>query len=206
MFKFHKIGNKVASGWMCLISSEEELKAHLEYMGRRVWKNWIDIKDSPEDKDGHCKTNEASVYKGLLFSHIDLEGKDTTAHFRGENKKHKAKTMSMPDCISYLSKISTQSAINIFLQNEEVYVSKNGACRPSTKIYDYESILERQKSKSYIYPTISKDEFDIKKWQGGNHFYILQNGTSIAIDKQFKWNTVGAAQDALNKHWKRTKN
>lgn len=186
-FKFHKIGNNVASGWYCLIDSIEVLTVHIEHMGRRVAQNWILIKDSPEDKDGHCGTQEAGMYKTLL---------------RLEMAKNNVDKMSMMDSLDFMTKLSLSSLMNIFQENGEVYVAQNGSCRPSTRLLDCEEILEKVISENYVYPTRSKDEFDIKQWVGGRHYYVMENGKSIEIDGKIKWNTCNAAEEALKTHFR----
>ncbi len=185
-FKFHKIGNDVASGWYALIDSSEALLAHLDYMGQRVVKNWKFIKDSPDNKEGHCKTQEAANLKTLLtleMQRLDLE------------------QMGMPECINYLSDITTRAVREIFKENGKVYTSKNGSCRPDTKLLDCEKILEEAESKDYVFPVRSKKDLKIHKWPGGKHYYIFEDGVSITIGNQIKWNTAQYAQDALDRYW-----
>ena len=186
MFKFHKIGNEIAQGWHCLITSEKEMKAHLDHMARRVWRNWAIIKASPENKEGHCATQEAAGYKILLTMEMERRG---------------IEKISFLDAIGYLTELATKSAIDTFARNGEVYVSRNGSCRPDTTIGLHESILEKTTRKEYTYPVVSKRDYSITKWPGGNHFYVMENGNSIPIDGKTKWNTVKAAQYALDWHW-----
>lgn len=190
MFKFHQIGNEVAKGWYCLIDTEEALAAHLTYMGHRVWENWKHIKDSPEYKDGHCRTQEAGMLKTCLMLHIEQSGKEE---------------MSMPDCIEFLGDIMTKAVIEIFNEDGKVYVGRNGACRPTTTLLDCESILDKIKSKDYVFPVKSKRDLQVHKWTGGKHFYILDNGKSIILDGVIKWKTITAAEDALDRYWRRVK-
>lgn len=188
MFKFHKIGNEIAQGWYCLITSEEEMKAHMEHIGRRVWRNWGIIKDSPNNKEGHCATSEAGAYKQLLTL---------------EMARRNVEEISVVEAIKYLTEIATKPAINIFVKEGKVYVSHNGACRPNTSLLENEEILEKRTCKDYIYPVHSKSEYKIDKWPGGNHFYIMENGNSIPIDGKIKWKTIQAAEDALHFHCRR---
>ena len=186
MFKFHQIGNGVSQGWYCLVDSDEAMEAHMQHMGRRVLMNWRYIKASPEDKEGHTATAEAGAYKTLITLKMEREGKET---------------ISFADAIMFLTEIATKAVIEIYHKNGQVYVSKNGACRPDTKLLDGEEILDKTIRKDYIYPVRSKKEYKITRWPGGNHYYILENGNSIGFNGVNKWNTVSLAQDALNLHW-----
>ena len=187
MFKFHKIGNNVSQGWCCLISSDKEMQAYLDYMARRVLMNWRYIKASPEDKEGHCATSEAGAYKTLLIL---------------EMKRRGVEKISFVDSIEFLTKIATKSAINIFHKNGKVYVSRVGTCRPDTNLLDYEEILDKTARKDFVFPVRSKKDYKIDRWPGGNHFYIFEHDNSIEIDGVSKWNTVSLAQQALDSHWK----
>lgn len=186
MFKFHKIGNNTSKGWMCLITSDKEMQTYLDYMARRVLMNWIYIKASPEDKEGHCATSEAGAYKILLIIEMAKKG---------------VEKMSLVDSIEFLTKIATKSAIDTFIRNGEVYVSRVGACRPDTTLLDCEEIVEKTVRKDFVFPVKSKTDYKITRWPGGNHYYILENDNSIEIDGVSKWNTAGLAQQALNEHW-----
>ncbi len=189
-FKFHKIGNKVASGWYCLIDSEVAYKTYLEYMGIRVAKNYIDIADSPVNKEGHCRTQEAGYHKTLLTMEMGRRG---------------IEKMPMMDCLNYMVEVSTKAVINIFKENGKLYVGRNGSCRPSTTLLNCEEILEKTTSKRFAFPNTSKKDLKIQKWPGGNHFYVLENGNSIVIDGKGKWNTVNAAQNALDTYYRQIK-
>jgi len=184
MFKFHKIGNDVASGWYCLVDSQEALDAHTEHMSKRTLTNWKDIKNSPDDKGGHCRTVEAGQYKYLLQTHMEFNN---------------IEKMDMVDCLDFISG-SLKSSLEVFKREGEVYVAENGACRPSTKLLDCESILEERELDDYVYPHHSEKDFKIRKWQGGRHYYILENGNSITLDGRTKWNTCQGAEDALADH------
>ena len=78
-----------------------------------------------------------------------------------------------------------------------VFLSKNGSCRASTELLDCESILEELELDNYVYPHYSEKNFKIRKWQGGRHYYILENGNSIKLDDRIKWNTYQGAENAL---------
>jgi len=186
MFRFHKIGNDVAQGWYCLITLDEEMKAHAEHMGRRVWRNWKLIKDSPKNREGHCVTSEAGAYKTLLTMEMARRG---------------IEKISFSDAIIYLTDLAMQSTLEVFAREGEVYVSRNGACRPNINILEHEEILEKVVRKDYIYPVHTKNEYSIVKWPGGNHFYVMENGNSIPIDGQIKWKTCEVAQQKLDWHW-----
>ena len=189
MFKFHKIGNEVSQGWYCLITSDEEMKAHLDHMARRVFRNWMIIKGSPENKEGHCATTEAGGYKMLLTMEMGRRG---------------IEKISFADAIEYLTGIATKSAVDIFDRNGEVYVSRNGGCRPDTHLLLNESILAETTCKDYAFPVVSRKEYNVSRWPGGNHFYVMENGNSIPINGKIKWKTVQAAEAALHFHCRRT--
>jgi len=184
-FTFHKIGNDVAQGWYLLIQSEKQLESFLEYMARRVVNNWKLIKDSPKNKGGHTANQESGMLKGLLTMEMEHRGQ---------------KQMSLVDCITYLSDTATKAVIEIFTKEGEAYVAKNGGVRPTTILLDCESIVDTIVRDDLVFPSDGKKAYKISRWPGGNHFYILENGTSVPIDGKCKWKTVGAAEDALAFH------
>lgn len=186
MFKFHKIGNHIASGWYCLIDSDEALQAHLDHMTRRVLLNWTIIKASPENKEGHTATVEAGGYKTLITLEMERRG---------------IEKISFVDGIEFLSRIATKSTIDIYKRNGSVYVTSNGGCRPDTSIREYEELLDKTTSKNYVFPTKSKKDFKIIKWPGGNHYYITENGNTIELYGHSKWNRAQDAQRDLDCHW-----
>ena len=189
-YTFHKIGNQISSGWYCLINNSQTLLDYLDYMGKRQYKNWCFIKDSPESKDGHCKTQEASNLKTLLTLEMSRKG---------------IEEMSMPAGLNYLIHVSTKSVIEVFNREGEVYASRKGACRPSTKLLDCEKVIEERYSNEFIFPSNDYVKTEIKRWPLGKHFYILIDGISVEIEGQVKWNTVKAAEEALADYVKESK-
>ena len=187
-FVFHKVGNSYAQGWYLLIQTEEQLEVFLHHMAHRVVSNWKLIKDSPENKGGHTANQESGMLKYLLTLEMERRGQ---------------KKISMPKGIEFLSNVAISVVIEIFIREGEVYVTKNGAARPNTKLLDCEAILDTRVCADLIFPTDEKNSYSITKWPGGNHFYILENGTSIPIDGKCKWKTVGASEDALAFHKRR---
>ncbi len=92
MFEFHRVGwingdNKQTSGWYCYITKWEQMMAYFEYSGSLIAHAWMDVKNSPDYKMGHCRTTMGNVAKTLLQMKMEKDGK---------------KQMSMPNCINYL--------------------------------------------------------------------------------------------------------
>jgi len=188
-FEFHKIGNNVASGWVCLVDTYSKLLTVGDSIGVQSAIIWQDIKRSPQDKDGHCRTREASCIKTLLG--LEME-------------KREISTMSMPECIFFITNLKMQALEEIFNREGAVYISKNGGCRPSVELLDNEEILEKCTSSSFVFP-VTDDEIDIIKWPGGNHFYVQVDGKNVSIEGQHKWNTVKSAEVAIKQYMREIK-
>jgi len=176
-------GNEV-SGWLALIDTQEKLEDYLALQSYENAQIWFDIKSSPEDKDGHCPTTKASVYKTLLMIKAEKEGK---------------KQINLVDGIKHIAYLSMDTKVKIFLKDGEVYVGQNGSCR-DTHLRDDgrldEFVFDTCYNEDFIFPSISKNDVKIKKWQGGNHFYITINGITTNLKGKEKWNTIEAVEKA----------
>lgn len=196
MFEFHRLGwtngdHEEVSGWLCLIDTHEKLLAVLEHKTYEIAADWMDIKDSPEDKEGHTRTRQEGAYKQLLIMHMEKLGKSK---------------MSMVECISFIENMATKTIIQIFNTDGEVYWNAAGGCRDTHLRDDHrgvdEEIFEKCQNKDLVFPCMSTNEVKIKRWPYGQHFYISLNGITVAIDGVQKYNTIGAAEDAKKKFLK----
>jgi len=199
MFTFHRVGwinqqDEEVSGWLCLIETKDQLLAYFQYLSQDIVNIWLDIKDSPEYKEGHCRTTRANVMKYLLNIKMEKEG------------KHQ---ITMPNAINYIELISTKTIIDIFTQNGSVYVNSAGGCRITHLRNDHkgidEEIFETCKNKDFVFPTMSEKDIKITRWFGGPHFYITVKGKTVEINGVSKWNTIQAAEEDRAKYLKRNK-
>ncbi|KKM07624.1 hypothetical protein LCGC14_1732100 [marine sediment metagenome] len=206
-FEFHRVGwelenNNSVSGWYLYISNQEELKAWLHYNAIDMVEVWKDIKDSPEDKEGHCRTTRAAVHKSLL--NIEMIRRAGGSSAIGDKTRLQ---MSLCDSLEHMENLSTRSVIEIFNREGSVYVGSKGGCRSTTlnteKLQD--KVFEVYKSKKLIFPVLSKSDIKISKWQGGNHFYLQVNGHNVIVDNKIKWKTVEAAEEAKKTYIRRNR-
>lgn len=198
MFKFHRLGfidadNKEQSCWLGLIETSEQLEAYLQYMASIIAQIWIDIKDSPDYKEGHCRTTQADVAKQLL-----------TLKMEKENRKQ----IPLVEGITYLEQMFTKTAIDIFVEDGSVYVNSKGGCRDTSIRNDgriAEEIFETCVNKDFVFPTLGSDVIKITNWPGCPHFYISVNGKNVEVDGVQKWKTVTGAEEAKAKYLKRNR-
>lgn len=201
MFKFHRIGwidsdGKEVSGWNCLIETEKQLSAYMQWFSQDIAQVWIDIKDSPKNKSGHCRTTRADVMKYLLEIKMEKEGTNR---------------INLVEGISYIERILTKTLIDIYIQEGSVYVNSKGGCRYTCLRNDHkgvdEIIFETYTSKDLVFPT-PKDEVEevkITNWPLCPHFYLSINGRNIEVDGETKWKTIKGAEDAKRKFERRRK-
>jgi len=187
MFEFHRVGwinqaEEEVSGWLALITTKEQLDDFLNTTAYELANVWLDIKKSP-DKQGHCRTRKANIMKLLLNLKMEKEEKQQ---------------LPMVECISFMERIATCTVINIFCNDGEVYVGRNGACRPTHLRDDGrldEEIFERCTNKDFVFPCMSENDVTIDRWAGGPHFYIQVNGKNVEIDGEVKYNTIERAEE-----------
>jgi hypothetical protein len=194
MYEFHRVGwinadHEETSGWLCLIDTKEKLDAIFNWKAHQLAHDWVfDVSSSPKGKYGHCRTTRAGAYKDILMIHMETQGK---------------KRMSMPECISFLEKTATSTVIQIFYEEGKVYVNAAGGCRRTHLRNDGrgvdEHIFEKCTNKDLIFPCLSAKEIRVHKWPGGRHWYIQVNGKTIDVDGRHKYNTVDAAEDAMER-------
>ena len=204
-FEFHKVGKKFTdgkeiAGWWLYITDRKQLNRWLHYNARDMVQIWKDIKDSPNFKEGHCRTIRAGMFKSALWCEMEKRVKANDTDGSEEFK------MSMPDCLNFLEYFSTKSAIDIFDKNGLVYVNRKGACRHTTlniaKLE--EGILGTYKTKKLVFPILTKNDVKISKWQGGNHFYLQVNGCSVSVKNgngwEHNWKTIEAVEKARTRY------
>lgn len=201
MFKFHRIGwineaGEEISGWLCLIETKEQLLGWQRWSARDIAQVWIDIKDAPKNKLGHCRTTRANVIQQLLTMKMEKENKSQIGVVEGVN---------------YIEHILTKTAINIFIQDGSVYVNPKGGCKTVDLRNDHkgvdEVIFETYVSEDLVFPTPKEeiDEVKITNWPFCPHFYLSVNGKNIEVDGVAKWKTVKGAEDAKRKFERRRK-
>ena len=188
-FRFDKVGfydgdGNEKSGWLAKIETKEQLDIYYQFMASKNAQCWFDITASPQDKEGHCRTQYASVWKSLLNIEMAKTGR---------------KSMSVVEAVNFIEMNSTKTAIKIFLTEGSVYVNKNGGCRHTRLRNDGrldEHIFDTCTNKEFVFPSISKNEVVIKRWPQGKHFYILVDGEHIIVNGQEKFKTIEAAEQA----------
>lgn len=202
MFTFHRVGwidadGQEQSGWNCLIETKEQLLAYLDWFSHDIAQCWIDIKDSPDNKEGHCRTTRADVMKQLL--NIKMEKENRTQ-------------IGLVEAITYIEGTLTKTAINIFVTEGSVYVNAKGGCRPVDLSQDGrgfdEKIFEIHQTMDLVFPTAENRPFEevkITHWPMNPHFYLSVNGRTVTVDGVTKWNTVEAAEEAMKLFLKRNK-
>lgn len=201
MFTFHRVGwiNQVeeeVSGWLCLIETKEQLDTYLQYLAHDTAQVWCDIKDSPENKEGHCRTTRANAFKTILTIEMEKRG---------------LKQMPMVQAVTFLEQAATKTVINIFYDEGSVYANSAGGCRTTHLRNDHrgvdEKIFEIHKRKDFVFPTDKSPFEDVKitRWPGSPHFYLSVNGKNIEVDGVQKWNTVTAAEEAMESYLNRNK-
>jgi len=187
--RFDRVGfldadGEEVSGWLALIDTEEKLRRYCQYKASENAQIWFDIKNSPEDKAGHCRTRKASIYKDLLAAKIEKSGK---------------KSMNMVDALMEIAKMNCGTHIKIFLMDGAVYANQAGGCR-DTHLRDDgrcdEYIFETCYNSDFIFPSMSESNIQVVKWPGGNHFYITIDGKTTDVDGVEKWNTVKGVEEA----------
>lgn len=198
-FTFHRIGwinqnNEIISGWWGSIETEEQLDAYLLYIARDIAQIWLDIKDSPDYKEGHCRTTRADVYKYLLNMKIEREGR---------------KQIPMPEAVNYIEQEATKTTINIFVEEGSVYVNSKGGCRTVHLRDDHsgvdEEIFETCVNKDFVFPTLGEDAIKITNWPLCPHFYLFVNGKNVEVDGVQKWKTIQGAEEAKAKYLRRNR-
>lgn len=199
MFTFHRVGwidgdKEEISGWLCLIETEEQLQTYLEWKAGLIAGAWVDIKDSPEDKSGHCRTTLANAMKTMLQIKMEKEGKTR---------------LSLVEAVNYMERTLTKTPIDIFLNDGSVYINSAGGCRTTHLRNDHkgadEVLFETCTRKDFVFPTGALQTVKISKWFGGPHFYISVDGRNVEMNGVSKWNTVEAAEQAMKKYIKRNK-
>lgn len=198
MFTFHRIGfrdadGKECSAWNALLETDEQVEAYLRYMAHELAQVWIDIKDSPENKDGHCRTTRANVAKQLLTLKME---------------KEELKQISVVDGVTFLEQVFTKTAIELYCQDGSVYVNAKGGCRDTEIRNDdrvKEEIFETCINKDFVFPTLGEDVVKITNWPGCPHFYISVNGKNVQVDGVDKWKTIQGAEEAKKKYLRRNR-
>lgn len=188
-FQFDRVGfingdGEEVSCWLVKIDTEAKLERFLEIQAYEDAQIWFDIKQSPEDKMGHCKTRKASVIKDLLCSKAEKEGKNY---------------IGLTDAMKEIGKLTSSTKIKLFIEYGELYVNQKGGCRDCHLRDDGrldEFVFETCYNEDLIYPSCSLADIEITKWPYGQHFYITVNGTTMEVDGKEKWNTVEAAEEA----------
>lgn len=198
-FTFHRVGwtnedGKQTSGWLCLIKTEEHLKAYLQWRAHDIAQCWLDIKNSPDKKPGHCKTTLANVMKTLLDIKMTKENKTR---------------ISMVEAVNYMEHELTKTVVNIFCNEGEVYANSAGGYRSTHLRDDHkgvdEEIFESCVNKDFVFPTLGEDEIKISKWFVGKHYYISVNGRNVEVDGVSKWSTIDAAEEAKENYIRRNR-
>lgn len=72
--------------------------------------------------------------------------------------------------------------------------------RPSVVLPSDEEIFETYVSDKFIFPVISDHQVSIKKWCGGNHFYLMVDGGSVEFKGKIKYNTIETAEEAKKQY------
>ena len=189
MFKYHRLTNESRGeeAWLCLIDNGLDLMDALHQFDLQAGQIWKYIKDSPQHRDGHCRTYQAGTIKDLMQSHMVI---------------HNKKEMTIYEGIEFIYNFLTKAMRTIYEKEGKVYVTREGGVRPDTRLRDGEEIVEKCTSKNFVFPVLSERDIKITRWPGGNHFYIMVDGKTATLDGVYKWNTVGAAEDAKKKHLK----
>lgn len=172
------------SCWLARIDTQKKFKMYLDVQSNEDMQIWFDIKNSPEDKMGHCRTRKASTVKNLLNLRMEKEGK---------------RSINIVDGMAEIAKLTIGGKAKLFIQDGEIYVNIKGGYR-DTHLRDDgrldEFIFETCYNEDLIYPSMSSTDVEATKWFGGNHFYITVNGATTDVDGKEKWNTIEAAEEA----------
>lgn len=195
-FTFHRVGfidadDKEQSCWLLLIDTKEKLAEwHKDRAYQLANMYLFDIAGA---REGHCRTSQANAFQQILNLYILNSGR---------------KRISMPEAVNYIEQVATKTIFNLFLQDGEVYVSANGACRDTHlrndgKLDEY--IFETCTNKDSVFPTLSTDDVRIQHWDGAKHFYIAVNGNIIEIDGKTQYKTIERAQEVMDEYIKRNR-
>lgn len=188
MFIFHRIGWKddpEHSGWWLYIDTEEQLKAYFQYNAHDLAQVWFDIKDSPNYKEGHCRTSKANAMKAILNLKMEKEGKSQ---------------MSMVDCVNWMENEFNNLKVRIFLEEGAVYINSAGGCHSPHLRNDHkgvdEHIYEVHENEDLIFPVKDDVHVVITQWPMCPHYYLSVNGKHVEVDGIGKWNTIEGAESA----------
>ena len=195
MFTFHRVGwTEEHSGWLCLIETEEQLQKYLEWKAAFIAEAWVDIKNSPAEKAGHCRTALSRAMKTMLDIKMTKEGKSS---------------LSMVECVNFMERTLTATPVKIFFTDGEVYINSSGGYRTTSLRNDHrgvdEEIFGTCKRKDLIFPSSITSDIRVSRWFGGPHFYVSVDGRNVGIGGVCKWNTVQGAEAAMAKLIKRNK-
>lgn len=197
MFIFHRIGwenDSEHSGWWLYIDTFEQLLGYLKYSAHEMAQVWIDIKNSPEDKSGHCRTRKASIMKEILAIKTEQEGRTK---------------IPMIEAVNFIEQEFTGLKVKILEDEGAVYISSGGGCHGPHLRNDHkgvdEHIYDVHENKDLIFPSMTKDIVTITQWPMSPHFYLSVNGRHTDVDGVEKWNTIEAAEEAKEICLKRLK-
>lgn len=189
IFTFHRVGTSNSrSCWLCLINNGRALQEALFNISLKIPDIYMAVRKSNPDVIRHAGTQEASMMKTLLSLEIKRKG---------------IKEMPMNECLIFMEKIKTQALKNIYSEEGQVYIGRNGGVRPSVVLPSDEEIFETYVSDKFIFPVMSDRQVDVKKWCGGSHFYLMVDGGSVEFKGKAKYNTIEAAEEAKKQYLKK---
>lgn len=165
--------------WALFIEDIKDLFHYFEQSSPKMIQAYFDIKK--RSYSGHYTSNEERAI-GALFDYND------------SNRK------TFVDDIIHISDKIQGTKIKHVLKGEKLLVNCSGiGFIPYNK--KYHTIIEIVKRKDYNFPThtLTKEDIEIKKWEGGKHYYVKIGNHQL----EGKFNTIKYAEEQANKFFKK---